>query len=73
MKPSFYALLFVPILLLAACSGTGEEQKPTEKNRALSRAVNEPLEKARKIETQLMNEAEITKRKIDEQLGQEAK
>lgn len=70
MKQSFHAVLWVSFLLLGACSGTGEPES-TEKNKALTNAVNEPLEKARSIERQVMEDAEATRRKIDEQAGQD--
>ncbi len=72
MSPS--RTLFVGLLLLAGMNLTGcgssETPEPArEEDKALQRAIQEPLDKARAVEDTLQKQQEAMQRQIDEDGG----
>ncbi|HLF96151.1 MAG TPA: hypothetical protein VI457_03325 [Methylococcaceae bacterium] len=52
-------------LMLGACSSSSDPE-PAERNKALTKAVHEPLDQAKALEQQLQEQAEANRKKIDE-------
>jgi hypothetical protein len=67
MKSILSGIVLLSFALLMGCSGKESEQEAKTERKALYREVDAPLEKAKAVERQLEENAELQKRQIDDQ------
>lgn len=59
-------LLAAAVLALAGCGGNEPPPPPKDEHKALQRAIQEPLDKARAVEGELQKQHEAMQRQLDE-------
>ncbi len=71
MKPT--RILLLPLLLaclqLSACGDREPPPAPKEEHKALQRAIQEPIDKARAVEGELQKQQEAMRRTLEEDGG----
>lgn len=72
MKVSRLACVCAVLLVgmnLAACGGAEPPESPPDEHKALQRAIQEPLDKARAVESELQKQQEAMQRQIENDGG----
>lgn len=52
-------------MMLAACSSSTNESATAAKNKSMVNAVQQPLEKAKAVEQEILDHAELQRKQID--------
>ncbi len=61
-----FALLSCLTLMLTACGNSEPPPPPKDEHKALQRAIQEPLDKARAVEGQLQEQQKAMQRQVDD-------